>query len=541
MRRAVLVALAGALAAAAPAAAAPGRIAVGIEPGASATEVGAAVSAAVEAPVEVDLAAIGAVVASVEDVDAAVAAVGDLPGVEYVEVVGARRLSFAPGDPLVPQQWYLPAIRAFDAWPERPDLPPVLVGVVDSGIDGDHPEFAGRIEAARSFVSGSPAREDEIGHGTMVSGEIAAAVDDGQGIAGVGLPVRLLVAKVVDADGTIGLDAEARAIRWVVDQGARVVNLSLGGPRDPENPDRDTFSQLEQDAVEYAYSRGAVVVAATGNCDAVCPYGYASWPAALQHVVGVGAIGQRGVASFSNRDVVFADLVAPGVGVLSTFPRQLSEAGCEPVGYSVCAPADYRRGEGTSFAAPLVTAAAAVVRAVRPDLGPDQVMAVLADSAADVSRLGRDAKTGSGRVDVAAAVALALAGPVPPPDSDEVNDDAGSRAAPLIFPDGTTTRLIQATLDYFDDRADVYAVRLAAGEAVNVTLRAVTGRVELAVWPSGTEALADATPLRTVQSRAGKARVLLRASRPGVYFASVRIRSAERAAYRLQFGLRPAA
>ncbi|MEZ5100421.1 MAG: S8 family serine peptidase [Thermoleophilia bacterium] len=541
MIRGALVLLAAALAAAGPAAAGSGRIAVGIEADASPTEVGAAVSAALDAPVEVDLAAVGAVVASVDDVAAAMRVVRGLPGVEYVEAVGERRLAFVATDPLVSQQWYLPTIRAFDAWPERPELAPVLVGVVDSGIDGDHPEFAGRIEAARSFVPGSPAREDEIGHGTMVAGEIAAAVDDGQGIAGVGFPVRLLVAKVVDADGTIGLDAEARAIRWVVDHGAKVVNLSLGGPRDPENPDRDTFSQLEQDAVEYAYSRGAVVVAATGNCDAVCPYGYASWPAALQHVVGVGALGQRGVATFSNRDVVFADLVAPGVGVLSTFPRALTEPGCEPVGYSSCAPADYRRGEGTSFAAPLVTAAAAVVRATRPDLGPDQVMAILGDTAIDVSRLGRDAKTGSGLVDVAAAVTLALTGPVPPPDRDEVNDDAGARAAPVIFPDGSKTSLVRATLDLFDDRTDVYAVRLAAGQRLNATLRSGGARVELAAWPRGTETLAGATPVRSVPSRGGKARLLLRADRAGVYYVSTRIRSGGRASYRLQLGLRPAA
>src|SRR5262249_55592232 len=109
--------------------------------------------------------------------------------------------AFAPDDPLASQQWYLAHDHAFDFWPDPPLLPPVLVALVDTGIDLGHPEFAGKIAYTRSFVGGSV--DDQIGHGTFVAGEIAAAAGNGEGIAGIGLPVKLIVAKVVGQDQTI--------------------------------------------------------------------------------------------------------------------------------------------------------------------------------------------------------------------------------------------------------------------------------------------------------------------------------------------------
>ena len=205
------------------------------------------------------------------------------------------RPTYSPNDPLAARQWHLTATRAFDAWTELPSLAPVRVAVVDSGVDGKHPELAGRIVGSRSFVGGS-ALVDSEGHGTFVAGLIAAPADDGVGIAGMAPSAQLLIAKVVRRDGTIPLDAEAKAIRWAVDRGARVVNLSLGGVRDPVDPRRDTFSAAEARAVAYAYGKGAVVVAAVGNGDQApkSPWLYASYPAALPHVIGVSALTRSG-------------------------------------------------------------------------------------------------------------------------------------------------------------------------------------------------------------------------------------------------------
>ena len=260
-------------------------------------------------------------------------------------------------------------MRAFASWAEQPPLAGPLVAVIDSGIDAEHPEFRDRIAAARSFVRGR-ATTDQHGHGTFVAGVIAA-LHDAKGTAGIAFGSRLLVGKVVRSDGTVSLEAEVAAVRWAVDSGARVINLSLGGVRDPLNPERDTFSPLEAAAIEYAVARGVVVVAAVGNADQAPsrPWPFARDPAALPHVIGVSALARDGaVPDFSDRDRIFNDLAAPGQEIVSTYPRALSKPGCVPAGYSDCGPEDYRHAEGTSFAAPQVAGAAALLLAVNPAL-----------------------------------------------------------------------------------------------------------------------------------------------------------------------------
>jgi subtilisin family serine protease len=438
---------------------------------------------------------------------------------------------------LLGSQWYVPAIHAFDFWAERPSLAPVLVAVIDSGVDGSHPELRDRIYAAKSFVAG-PARVDTIGHGTMVAGEIAAAIDDGLGIAGVAFPAELLVAKVVGPSGNISLEAEARAIRWAVDMGARVINLSLGGPRDPRNPERDTFSELEQRAIDYATRKGAVLVAATGNCQAVCPYKFASYPAALSHVIGVSALAEDGDATpaFSNRDLLYNDLAAPGKGIISTFPLELSEPDCEQPGYSICARIeDYRRGEGTSFAAPLVTAAAALILAQRPDLKASQVVELLKLSAADVQQTGRDAKSGFGRLDVLAAL-TALSEPPPPADDFEPNDDAGSRAYVAYFRAGY--RVLRATLDFYEDATDIYRIRLRAGERATFTLQGPPGTdTNLILWKPGAEDVVGLVPrglVAELSNRPGaRERLRYKAEEGGWYYVQVKLSEGAGGPYRL--------
>jgi hypothetical protein len=413
--------------------------------------------------------------------------------------------AFTPTDPLAPRQWYLTSIRAFDVWPEQPPLEPVKVAVIDSGIDGGHPEFQGRIAAAKSFVGGS-ALTDEQGHGTFIAGEIAAGLNNGQGIAGVAFTSQLVIAKVVRSDGSISLDAEAQGIRWATDEGARVINLSIGGVRDPADRSQDTFSQQEADAVEYAVRAGVVVVAAVGNGDQApsTPWPYASYPAALPHVLGVGALDrQGGVPDFSDRDPVYVDLAAPGEEILSTFPRQLTAVrpACPDQGYSDCGPDEYRFAEGTSFAAPQVSAAAALLLAVQPDLRPEQVTALLEHTADDVNAtdgcracpLLRDRFSGWGRLDVANAVIALQEGPLPPVDAREPNDQAGAEADTVW---GRAGR-IRATLDFWDDPRDVYRVRLRTGQRFTASATGSANVTPLLVlWKPGTQRV----DLRTLQA-----------------------------------------
>jgi subtilisin family serine protease len=205
-----------------------------------------------------------------------------LPLVAAVALVAASSAAaFTPTNAFYSKQWYLDRDHAFDAWPTPPPFQqPVKVGVIDSGVDCSAPDLKNQIADEKSFVGGSPCIDTE-GHGTIVAGEIAGNLNSG-GIVGLAYNSKLLVAKVVADDGTIPLKSEAAGIRWAVNQGAKVINLSFGAVRDPAAPNLDSYSKVEAQAVAYAVSRGAVVVAAVGNADEAyaTPWPFASWPSA---------------------------------------------------------------------------------------------------------------------------------------------------------------------------------------------------------------------------------------------------------------------
>jgi subtilisin family serine protease len=468
----------------------------------------------------------------------------DLEGATYVERLGSRRLAFVPTDPLAQRQWHLTANRAFDFWDELPLLPAVRVAVIDSGIDGDHPDLADKIVGAKTFVGGS-ARIDEAGHGTFVAGLIAAGINDA-GVAGMAPSAELLVAKVVNEDDLIDVEAEVKAIKWAVRSGAKVINMSLGGLRDPRDPGRDAYSKLEAAAVGWAHGKGVVMVAAVGNNADNPPraWPFASYPAALPHVLGVSALARDGsVPVFSHRDRIYNDIAAPGHGIVSTLPLSLTfEAKeCVDQGYSTCGPDDFRKGQGTSFAAPQVSAAAAVLLAVRPSLRPEQVTALLTQSAQDVNPatgcricpFRRDAFSGWGRLDVTAAL-RGLAGELPPQDRLEPNDDGGGDASPLW---GLTKR-IEATLDFWDDQSDVYAIRLRRGQPVYVSVRGPAGTdTNLILWRPGTRNVNDLASLGLVarqSARPGPREYLsYRAAKTGTYYVQVKLGSRGAGRYKL--------
>jgi len=398
--------------------------------------------------------------------------------------VPAAAQAFTPNDPLLPKQWYAPQDRAFDAFNILPLLPIVRVAVIDSGADVNHPDLRGQIRAARSFVGGSPA--DDQGHGTFVAGEIAAAVDDGHGIAGLAPAANLLVAKVVRPDGSVSTRAEARAIRWAVKLGARVINVSLGGLRDPQDPLFTGYSKVEQQAIDDAVANGVLVVAAVGNnrYAPVKPWKYASYPAALPHVVGVGSYGRSGdVSTFSNQDPVFVDLIAPGEDMFSLLPRPLTSknTSCNEQGYSSCGPKDYRHAAGTSFSAPQVSAAAATLFSLDPSLTPDEVSWLLERAATPATPdngcidcpPGRNAMSGWGKLNIAAAVRALRLGEAPLTDRFEPNDDVVTGSAIR----GRKAHF-RATIDYWDDSNDVYRIKLKRGQ-----------RVTVVAWPSSSLAL----------------------------------------------------
>jgi hypothetical protein len=461
----------------------------------------------------------------------------------------AAAAAFDNTEPFAAKQWYLDADSAWSYWPTVPKLYPVRVAVIDSGIDGTHPDLAGRVVAARTFVGGS-AYTDEQGHGTFVAGEIAANPFNGMGMAGMAINAQLMIAKVVDPDGNVSLPGEVAAIRWAVDNGARVINLSLGGVRDPLNPKLDTYSPLEQAAVEYAYSKGAVVVAAVGNGpqSPATPWNFAHYPSALPHVIGVSAVRQDGsVPAYSNRDAVYNDLAAPGDAIFSTIPQRLVVPGatCTDHPYSDCGDFEFRDAIGTSFAAPQVSAAAALLLGQDPSLSAEQVTWLLERSADDATAAtgcpqcpaGRDMFTGWGTLDVLRALTMLSDGTqLPAPDRYEPNDEAGpwSHALPPL------PRTIEASVDYWDDNIDVYRVHLNAHTRLFARLTSPGGvGVRLALWRPGTTRLdgLSVTPGRVALSRrAGvQSRLAYRAAKGGTYYLEVKLVSKAKnpVAYRL--------
>jgi SpoIID/LytB domain protein len=458
-----------------------------------------------------------------------------------------RSLAWVPSDPLAVSQWNTKAVSAFDFWPQLPVFPgePVTVAVVDGGIDDRSPDLVrpdgtSVVSLTIDITHASPS----LVHGTAVAGIIAARANNGIGIAGLDQSVRIIDVRVVSADGTIDPRAEARGIQKAVDRGARVINLSLGGKRAPGMGD-DEYSRAEQDAIDYAYSKGAVIVAATGNSER--PYRFASYPAALPHVLGVSAVGPDGhTPRFSNRDGVFNDLAAPGLGILTTVPRDLAASGS-----SKDAPAGEVVGpdgtvEGTSFAAPHVSAAAALLFAAKPDLTNDQVIELLEHSARDLApplaspatTVGHDALTGYGLVEIDAAIAAA-ANPPPPDSSKTEPNDKPFEATPLRGFDGS----IEATASRGDDPDDVYDLRARKGDRVRIVIQPHDspygmGTLDGLAWLPGTMNVSHLTSKRIIAWTDVAQHLDFIATRSGTWPIEV-IASEGWTAYRLSWSVAP--
>ena len=247
----------------------------------------------------------------------------------------------------------------------------IIVAVVDTGVQGDHPEFGNRVLPGVDIVSpGGDGRIDPNGHGTHVAGIIAAGLN-GSGIEGLAPDVQILPVRVLGSDG-VGDDANvALGILWAVRHGAQVINLSLGG---------DELDPLLEDAVMQAHQAGVIVVAAAGNSGIGSPI---MFPAAHESVIAVASTGPDDrVSLFSSRGG-YVDVAAPGAMILSTFPG------------------GYRYESGTSMAAPFVSAAAALL--LGSGLPATVVESRLRSSAFDIGLVGRDNESGVGMVDVVAA------------------------------------------------------------------------------------------------------------------------------------------
>ena len=384
------------------------------------------------------------------------------PGIISAEPNYRVHAMATPDDEAYPFQWHYPLINLPAAWDLTTGEPEVVVAVIDTGILGNHPDIVGQLVPGYDFISSAQRARDGNGidpdpedvgdgneqgnssfHGTHVSGTVAAASDNGIGVAGVAWNARIMPLRVLGVDGGSTYDVD-QAIRYaaglendsgtVPDRQADVINLSLGG---------GAFSQSSQNLIDSVREAGVIVVAAAGNEASRTP----SYPASYNGVISVSAVdSQRRAASYSNfGDAI--DIAAPGGnngvdlngdgypdGVLST-GGSVSESGAINFVYSFL--------NGTSMASPHVAGVMALMKSVNPDLSPADIDTLLiqGELTDEVGAPGRDNRFGHGLVNAYDAVAAALnAAGNPPAD----NPRLGASTSLLNF--GSATQSLNLVL-----------------------------------------------------------------------------------------------
>jgi subtilisin family serine protease len=358
------------------------------------------------------------------DLEARLAALRADPSVELAEADRKVSVRLTPDDPYFSSAgtWGQPyddlygvkTIGSASAWDSSRGAG-VVVAVVDTGVDYNHADLASNIWTNAGEIAGNrldddgngfvddvrgwdfvganaafPAPDndpmDVDGHGTHVSGTIAATGNNRVGVVGVAFESRVMAVRGLDDQGSGSFSDLANGLVYATNNGAHVINASWGGPGE---------SWAIADAVAYAHSQGVVVVAAAGN-DNADARGYT--PAGLARVITVAATNADDVkAAFSNHGPKI-DVAAPGVDILS-----LRAAGADLGGV---VGTDYARASGTSMAAPHVCGLAALILAQHPTYTNEQVRQVLRSSALDVGTPGQDRNFGHGRIDASSAMAL---------------------------------------------------------------------------------------------------------------------------------------
>jgi subtilisin family serine protease len=434
--------------------------------------------------------------------------IGAEPGIVRVERAAARRSLVEPSLGLdassLPFQWQYAAIGADRVPPEiSAAAAGVTIAIVDTGADVTAPDLGAKAPHAYSIRRRDANVADTNGHGTFVAALAAGSSTNGDGIAGVGGEARLMVVQAGTPDGSFTDVDEAAAIVYAVDHGAKIVNLSLGG--------RGT-STIERRAVDYAVAKGVLLVAAVGN-------GYrrgnaVEYPAALLQPVGsngvggaglsVGASGQGGTRADFSSTGSHVSLVAPGDNVFSAVASTSSESLYPRTPLPGSLGGLYGYASGTSFSAPQVAGAAALVWAANPQLRAPDVATVLEQSASGGGSWSPD--LGYGVLDVASAVARAqvtepTAAPFVPP------------AVPAQLPLSGTRAGARVTLSWRPVRdAATYRVAMTTGGTVRVlatgtTRRTATYRVARGATHRFTVTAFDPAGLQVAVSRPWQVRV----------------------------------
>ena len=344
-----------------------------------------------------------------------------------VELSAVRSVTATPNDEFYAkyQRPAMTQVRAEPAWELTHGSANVLIAVIDTGVDITHPDLVGKVAGTYNAVTGGTDVTDVVGHGTFVASVAAASTGNGIGLAGAGYDTRVLAVKVAGADNLMFVSDIVEGIRWATAQGADVINLSLGSA---------SSSHAEATAVAAAQAAGVLVVAAAGNSGA--KGNPVIYPAAYDGVVGVASVDAMGVRSSFSEYNDRVTVAAPGEDIAGAIPVAGSTLYPALPGYSA-----YRLGDGTSFAAPIVAAQAALLLAAAPQTTMAQLRAAIVGSAQAMP--GK--QVGAGLVDFRAA--LALLTPTTTPLQTAPLAGANLTTASFRFTAGSTARAVRFSLD----------------------------------------------------------------------------------------------
>jgi thermitase len=364
--------------------------------------------------------------------------VDDAKLASYVEPNMKMQTQLVPNDPSWNLQWGPQKVQADWAWNTTTGNSSVLVAVVDTGIDYSHPELtANFVPLGFDWANNDTDPSDDCGHGTHCAGIIAAAINNGIGIAGLA-QVRIMAEKVLDYSGWGYDDWVANGIIHAVDQGAKVISMSLGGSGD---------SELIHDAVRYAYSAGVLVIAAAGNDNT----NMKMYPAAYDEVIAVAATDQNDFKAYFSNWGDWIELAAPGVEIYSTMPTYHVTMNDE--GYA----SNYDYMSGTSMACPHVAGVAALLWSHYPTKSRDWIRQWLRYTADDLGDSGFDVYYGYGRINARNAVEQSL------PTHELI---MSSWVTPPYVEPGTTGLVNASVLNFGESDETNVTVELLANDSV---------------------------------------------------------------------------
>ncbi|MEO7650831.1 MAG: S8 family serine peptidase [Bryobacteraceae bacterium] len=292
----------------------------------------------------------------------------------FVEQDAIASGAAVPNDPNYVYQWHLTTISAPAAWDINTGSAAVVVAVIDSGVDSTHPDLASKLVPGWSFLNGTSNTADVLGHGTAVAGAIAAATNNGVGVAGVSWNSLIMPLVVLDSNNSASYSNIANAIIYAADRGVRIMNVSITGA---------SSSSTMQSAINYAWSKGSVVFAAAGNSTSTALF----YPASCENAVAVSSTGQTDALSYFSNSGSWIDLSAPGESIFTAFNG-----------------GGYGYKSGTSFSSPIAAGVGSLALSRKPSLSASALVSLLQQNSDDLGAPGFDNSFGWGRVNAYKAV-----------------------------------------------------------------------------------------------------------------------------------------